>query len=650
MKGQWLFLSIASLCILYFPHYFLLWVMLFGVFHFKHFHQGHFLFLILLTVIWGIAIDYKQEIPMPESNVLKIVSLKEQYAIGAIGRQKVLLYGLENVNYGDIITVEGSYEKIESYHNFGEFHFPTWAKNHKIYYQVQVKSFQHLQRGKSLRSWFYSHITHLSQITNSSILLALLFGIKKAGEESTFITSSGLHMQTLMKWSQKVLSFWFSTHTSKIISIGILGIIALFTTFTTTFKRMLCFQLVSLFFINYDEKDRLGLSIYICICLFPYMIYEIGFLLPIIFHFIHIFNIKKINRFIITYLVCIPIQFYFYGSVNLLEIALFPIFRIFYGILYFLAWCSAIFPFLLHILIFLYTTVCSFIEGIESLTFYYSSTSVWQCAWFYFTLKYISYQKKKDICILVCLFLFTQLYPYINPFGEILIIDVGQGDSALITLPFHQGAMLIDVAGNQKKNIPQDIIYPILRKKGIHKLDYVVITHDDFDHSGGLSQLEELIEIEEVIVEKREKIILGNVEFAMLLPDLKWEDKNENSLLLFSELYGMNVLFMGDAGIEVEKEILKRYPLLQVDLLKVGHHGSKTSSSLPFLHEIQPQLGLISAGRNNFYGHPHQEVLNALKQENIHTLCTAEHGAIQIKFSKFINFYRTANKEFGIIK
>ena len=158
-----------------------------------------------------------------------------------------------------------------------------------------------------------------------------------------------------------------------------------------------------------------------------------------------------------------------------------------------------------------------------------------------------------------------------------------------------------------------------------------------------------LVYHKQIVRDKQEKIVFGNVEFAILLHDREFEDKNENSLVLFSELYGLRALFMGDAGIEVEKEILKKYPLLQTDILKVGHHGSKTSTSLPFLHEIQPTLGLISAGRNNFYGHPNEEVLDALKQENIHTLCTSYHGAIQIKFSQFINFYRTADKEFGII-
>ncbi len=650
MRGQWLFLSIASLCILYFPSYFLFWIMIFGIFHWKRFRKGHFLFFILLMMVCSISYFYTREVDIPKHTIIEVKDIKANYVIGCSEKQNVMIYGLEGVNYGDIIEFEGSYEKIEGYHNFGEFHFPTWANRKRIYYQANAESFRYIKKGEGIRSWWYSIVHNLSQREGSSTTLTFLFGIRNDSEEDDYLmTSSGLHMNTLARWIQRLLTLWFSTSTSTMISTCIFAIAGSFTVMTTAFKRILCFHIVSLVCKKYDEKDCLGISIYILVCLFPYMIYEIAFILPVVFRFIHIFNIKKVNRWIISYLVLIPIQLHFYGSVDLLQIILFPFIRIFYALLYMLSWLSTLIPFFISILDSLYDFITQQLQGLPVWKLYYASNSIWLLAWSYITLKYISYKQKKDICILIFLLVFTQIQPYLNPFGEILIMDIGQGDSTLITLPFYQGTMLIDVAGNKKKNIPQDIIYPILRKKGIRKLDYVVITHDDFDHSGGLEQLEQLIEIKEVIRDKQEKIVFGNVEFAILLHDREFEDKNENSLVLFSELYGLRALFMGDAGIEVEKEILKKYPLLQTDILKIGHHGSKTSTSLPFLHEIQPTLGLISAGRNNFYGHPNEEVLDVLKQENVHILCTSYHGAIQIKFSKFINFYRTADKEFGII-
>ena len=85
------------------------------------------------------------------------------------------------------------------------------------------------------------------------------------------------------------------------------------------------------------------------------------------------------------------------------------------------------------------------------------------------------------------------------------------------------------------------------------------------------------------------------------------------------------------------------------DIIKVGHHGSSTSSSSVFLHTLHPKLALISAGRNNRYQHPHQNVIENLHKENIHELTTKEKGAVSIKICKYFYFYKTVEQEFGII-
>ena len=210
--------------------------------------------------------------------------------------------------------------------------------------------------------------------------------------------------------------------------------------------------------------------------------------------------------------------------------------------------------------------------------------------------------------------------------------------------------MLVDVMGSKYKNIPKDIIMEQLRMRGIRKIDTVLLTHDDYDHSGGLKELQECIPITQIITEKQEKGSIRNYEFPIVLYDYQHPDSNENSIITYFDFYGLRVLLMGDAGVEAEAELMKKYPKLEVDVLKLGHHGSKTSSSLPFLHQLQPSLALISAGRNNRYGHPHQEVLEHLKQEHITALMTPKEGGISIKFCKFFAFFKTASGEFGIIK
>ena len=117
----------------------------------------------------------------------------------------------------------------------------------------------------------------------------------------------------------------------------------------------------------------------------------------------------------------------------------------------------------------------------------------------------------------------------------------------------------------------------------------------------------------------------------------EYDNENDNSNVIYTELNGYKFMFMGDAGIEVEEDLIKKYNLQDIDVLKVGHHGSKTSSSIEFINEINPKYSIISVGKNNRYGHPNKEVLESLKESKIYR--TDEDGSImfKIKNSKLKN-------------
>ena len=109
----------------------------------------------------------------------------------------------------------------------------------------------------------------------------------------------------------------------------------------------------------------------------------------------------------------------------------------------------------------------------------------------------------------------------------------------------------------------------------------------------------------------------------------EYDNENDNSNVIYTELNGYKFMFMGDAGVEKEKDILNKYKISNVDVLKVGHHGSKTSSSKTFINEINPKYSVISVGKNNRYGHPNKEVLNNLEQSKIYR--TDQDGSIMFK-------------------
>ena len=109
----------------------------------------------------------------------------------------------------------------------------------------------------------------------------------------------------------------------------------------------------------------------------------------------------------------------------------------------------------------------------------------------------------------------------------------------------------------------------------------------------------------------------------------EYDNENDNSNVIYTELNNHKFLFMGDAGVEVEEDLIKKYNLQDIDVLKVGHHGSKTSSSIEFINEINPKYSIISVGKNNRYGHPNKEVLDNLEDSKIYR--TDEDGSIMFK-------------------
>ncbi|WP_175990976.1 DNA internalization-related competence protein ComEC/Rec2 [Bacillus sp. Marseille-Q1617] len=257
-----------------------------------------------------------------------------------------------------------------------------------------------------------------------------------------------------------------------------------------------------------------------------------------------------------------------------------------------------------------------------------------------------------------------------NPYGEVVFIDVGQGDSTLIDLPYNGGTYLIDTGGAiefpreewEKKTrsftVGEDVILPFLKSKGITGLDKLILTHGDVDHIGGTEELIENIKINEILItpnsqEKKEMMEIISIADKKGIPVKEvqapygWEAKhhtfhilspqdddyegNNDSLVVYSELGGLEWLFTGDLEEKGEREFVDSYDI-DASVLKIGHHGSDTSTSEEFLEEIGPSVAVISAGRNNRFGHPHPDVIRRLKNQEVMIHTTAEHGALTYRF------------------
>ena len=234
---------------------------------------------------------------------------------------------------------------------------------------------------------------------------------------------------------------------------------------------------------------------------------------------------------------------------------------------------------------------------------------------------------------------------------EVHYIDVGQGDATLIKCGSH--AMLIDGGNNNKGTTVQ--LY--LKKQGVESLDYVIGTHPDADHIGGLDVIvykyncdtvimpdyekdtKTYQELVDVIHDKNMKITypvvgeqyaLGEAKFTIIAPNSNSYGGNANdySVAILLE-YGKNrFLFTGDAEEASEAEMLTNGIDISADVYKVAHHGSRSASTQEFLNAVHPKYAVISCGEGNRYGHPHAEVLNRLRSMGVEVFRTDEQGSI----------------------
>lgn len=259
---------------------------------------------------------------------------------------------------------------------------------------------------------------------------------------------------------------------------------------------------------------------------------------------------------------------------------------------------------------------------------------------------------------------------------KIYFIDVGQGDSTLVVTP--QGkTILIDGGGSETYDVGKNILVPYLLDRKVKKLDYVIISHFDTDHVGGILTVIEELDVKKVIIGKqydicenykeflkiiRQKNILvkqvqkgdkinveKNVQISILFPEAEMiteNSLNNNSLVLKLVYKDFSILFTGDIEQIAEERLVKCYSksnILKSTILKVAHHGSKTSSIQEFLELVQPQIALIGVGKNNLYGHPNQEVIERLKNIGAKIYRTDNDGEIIVEVNKRIKIQKTLN-------
>lgn len=666
--------------------------------------QSRYIFKILTILILIITIIYTKYYPFKSvfnTNDTEFIGIVEDYIIKD-NQIKISLKSKEriivtykytgkvfnNLSYGDKIKVTGVLKEPSTNNIFNNFNYKKYLYNKKIYYIIEASKIDKIQNNNNhiytIKNLLY---TRINSLKSSNYIKALLFGDNKLDKEiktsyqingiSHLFSVSGFHINFITS----IIYFYLDrvTYNKKIkyITVDIFLVLYLLLCNTTSLLRCTVMNILlsinHLLKLNIKKIDIVLLTLILCIIINPFIIYDIGFIYSYTISFFLILYknkyktnnklLKIIYISLISFLVSLPINIYTSYEINFLSIILniiiVPIVSL---ILLPLSLLTLIFPILDNIL-YLITSI------LEKISLYTSNINIFKQVLskpsiiliiIYYLVIILILSKNKHYYLILILLIFHKTIPLYNSNLEVVMFDVGEADSMLISTPSKKVNILIDTGrGIDINNI---IIY--LKSIGISKLNYLIITHGDEDHIGGALYLIDNFKVDNVILNKGDyteievELIIHlknkNIKYTnninkipllgsymYLLNTKKFSNENDNSIVTYFEYQKYKFLFMGDSSSKTEEYLINNYNLTNISFLKVGHHGSNTSSSTHFINKINPKVSLISVGRNNFYHHPNKEVLTNLSNSVIYR--TDINKSIKIKINNKVKITKLNN-------
>lgn len=666
--------------------------------------QSRYIFKILTILSLIITIIYTKYYPFKSvfnNNDTEFIGIVEDYIIKD-NQIKISLKSKEriivtykytgkvfnNLSYGDKIKVTGVLKEPSTNNIFNNFNYKKYLYNKKIYYIIEASKIDKIQNNNNhiytIKNLLY---TRINSLKSSNYIKALLFGDNKLDKEiktsyqingiSHLFSVSGFHINFITS----IIYFYLDrvTYNKKIkyITVDIFLVLYLLLCNTTTLLRCTVMNILlsinHLLKLNIKKIDIVLLTLILCIIINPFIIYDIGFIYSYTISFFLILYknkyktnnklLKIIYISLISFLVSLPINIYTSYEINFLSIILniiiVPIVSL---ILLPLSLLTLIFPILDNIL-YLITSI------LEKISLYTSNINIFKQVLskpsiiliiIYYLVIILILSKNKHYYLILILLIFHKTIPLYNSNLEVVMFDVGEADSMLISTPSKKVNILIDTGrGIDINNI---IIY--LKSIGISKLNYLIITHGDEDHIGGALYLIDNFKVDNVILNKGDYTELEvelithlknkNIKYTnninkipllgsymYLLNTKKFSNENDNSIVTYFEYQKYKFLFMGDSSSKTEEYLINNYNLTNISFLKVGHHGSNTSSSPLFINKITPKVSLISVGRNNFYHHPNKEVLTNLSNSVIYR--TDINKSIKIKINNKVKITKLNN-------
>ncbi len=591
---------------------------------------------------------------------------------------------------GDTLSLKGTLEIPKNNTIPNTFNYKEYLKYKKINYILKIDSFKVYSSNKNIflkiKNYLYKRIYNIKY---NDYLYAFILGKSSYLDEEEYenykingvthlFALSGLHVSI---FSLILLNIMKRLKLKEKLSYIITSLFLLFFSFVASYtpsilRAVIFFTLSSINKIYYfyiKPINILYLTFIILVVINPFYIFNTGFILSFtITFFILLFNeynsvksgLKSILIIsLLSFFSSLPIIINMSYEINIIS----SINNIFFipfvtNIVFPVSIISVIFPKISYVLNIL-TTFMEYVSNISSnivnITIYFPYFNKISIVFYYlFLILFIKLKKKKYLFLILFILLFLKIKPMFNRNTILYFLDVGQGDSLLIRTKNNKSIM-VDTGGkltykkekwelkNRNFDIEKNTIIPFIKSIGINKIDYLFLTHGDADHCGNSKSLIDSFNVKKVYLNKGkinncEKKANGNILYEDYLKidnvevhslnNGNYNDENSLSMVLLLLIDNYKILLMGDAPKSVEEQIIKKNNLNNIDLLKVGHHGSNTSSSKNFIGHIKPKYSIISVGENNKFGHPKESVLNNLDDSKIYR--TDEDGSIMFKIKK----------------
>ena len=596
--------------------------------------------------------------------VLFVFRCGDNYFLGTDGWCRYYVsYAGHDLEFGDLIRATGTCKalRLTSYESRFDFasYLSSWGVSQEFAIQRKTLSFllRCPLRMRAYENWCLrsfdegSRALILAALSNRKDSENLLLQKASALNLAYLLSSSGLIAGIVLRGVEKMMKWKIKERWAEGVTLALNGVMIVLSPYKIGLYRLFLTKSITLLDAKFKwglkSHSRTSLAGIALLLIEPHLAYQSGFWLGFGASLLSFFGnalVKRANvkyrflpRFALFHLFLLPVEiggsggFHLFSSLFAYLLIPFVVFYDAVGVLSLLC-----IPLALPSkgVTSLFSCILDFLAKLD-LKIPLSSLPRW-CVLLYYACFFLALllmelgcRRKSGMLSLSFLSCFALSYlPIGNLCSQaVYFVNVGQGDCILIRDGV--SAVMIDTGGVSSFDIAEEVLIPFLRKERIYRIDCLIATHDDFDHIGGkdfLLQNYPVMDFKE-----------GADAFPLTVQGLTfqninvfdWEEENDGSLVLTLSFMGKDWVFMGDASVETEKRILDEGKRIPCDVLKVGHHGSKTSTSEEWLDALTPEEAVISCGAKKKYGHPDEEILARLEERGVAIRRTDLEGTIR---------------------